>query len=202
MSIIVKYDEFWKENVTAGLHQAECLFVEDIGLQEVKFNDNSKTVHQIVIGWEILDERKSNGEAFIITKRYTLSFYPTSTLRKTIENWFAKKFDKEEVSKGIEISKIIGKQCMLNISLSDKNYPIINSVSPLPKNVSKTTKTVVEIPEYIASYTNRLKEQCVTDKITNHVSSDNKYKEAYSAQSSHYDNIAKITTSKDEDLPF
>lgn len=144
MSIIVKKgDDFQEfERLQNGTYQAVCIAVHDLGLQEKKWNNESKFVHQILILWEV-NERIKTGEfanqRFLISKRYTKLLHEKSSLRKDLLSWRNKEFTEDELN-GFDIETVIGANCLIGITNKEyagKTYANITSISPVMKNMEK-----------------------------------------------------------------
>ena len=57
--------------IPAGTHAAVCYGVWDIGMQTMTWNGEEKKMHKIIIGWEIKETNKSEGDTN--GKRYVIS---------------------------------------------------------------------------------------------------------------------------------
>lgn len=120
----------------AGLHQAVCVDVVDMGILEVTYAGVTKKQHKIRLVWQI-DEPMEDGKRFIVQKRYTLSLHEKSTLRKELESWRGKAFTREE-EMGFDLERLIDVNCFLNIVHSQKEgktYANVASVVPLKKGM-------------------------------------------------------------------
>ena len=138
MSIPVK-DDFKVIPTPSGLQQAVCVFVNDIGIQEGMYAGEKTLLHKIIITWELkakIPEGDYAGQPFMVSKYYTLSLGEKANLRKDLESWRGKKYTQEEAKAGIDVEKLIGQNCYLNITLNEKNKAVINTVNPLPEGVS------------------------------------------------------------------
>lgn len=141
MSIIAKSKGISFEKFPAGLVQAVCCGVHDIGLQKTTHNKETKIKHQVVIIWEtkhIFKDKESEffGKRRKISKTYTLSFSEKANLRKDIESWFSKSFDEETARTGFDVEKLIGYNCNLTITHKDQ-YANITSISPMMEGQEK-----------------------------------------------------------------
>lgn len=150
------------EQAPTGMQQAVCVFVNDIGLQSQNFAGEEKILHKVVVTWEIVGEKKSNGEPFLVSRFYTLSLNEKATLRKDLESWRGKAFTEEELSNGFDIEKLIGANCYLNITANDKGKSVVSAVTPLPKNTSKAIATLHQMPEGFANWIQSLRDKSVT----------------------------------------
>lgn len=128
------------ELAPAGAHPAVCCDVVDLGVMKVEYGGKEKQQHKIRIVWQI-DELDSNGKAFRVQKRYTLSLHEKAALRKDLESWRGKPFNEEQLG-GFDIEKLLSIGCFLNViheSKGDKTYANVTAIMPLPKGVHGPT---------------------------------------------------------------
>ena len=152
MPLLAKNESKGFEKPTPGMHDAICVFVEDIGTHTVKTQWGDKKQHKIVICWEI-DELIKSGEytnrPFMLSRRYTFTLFEKGNLSKTLESWFAKKISDEVRKTGFDLEKLIGKRCTLNLIESDDGQ-YVNVENVLPPNVAnKLTPVCTVVPEWI-----------------------------------------------------
>lgn len=126
-----------------GTHAAICIQVIDLGTQETSYM-GGETEHkrQIRIGWEIPEERMSDGRPFTIGKTYTFSSHKKAGLRLHLESWRGQAFKEEELSGApgsFDIKNILGKPCLLNVMQKEGQkglYSVVTGVSKLPKGMA------------------------------------------------------------------
>ena len=124
-----------------GIHLAVCYMVADLGthLDELY----SKDRRQVVIGWELPQERievERDGEKVdlprAISKRYTLSLSDRATLRHDLEAWRGRAFTAKELD-GFDLEKVIGSGCQMQVihaqNTQGREYAKINSIMALIK---------------------------------------------------------------------
>jgi hypothetical protein len=135
-----------------GVHQAVCVDVVDLGTIP---GFGGKPQHKVVIVWQI-DEKREDGERFLLFKRYTLSLNEKSNLRKDLEAWRGRAFTRDE-EMGFDVETVIGVNCMANVQHRQsqdgtKTYANVVSLTPLPKALKKTplTAEAYERPEQLA----------------------------------------------------
>jgi hypothetical protein len=124
----------------AGVHQAVCVDVVDMGLLEVTFNGKTKTQHKVRIAWQIDEIDPERAERFLVQKRYTLSLHEKANLRKDLESWRGKAFSDDDLSKGFDIEKLIGVNAFMNVVhviKGDKTYANVAAIMPLKKGAAK-----------------------------------------------------------------
>jgi hypothetical protein len=129
--------------IEAGLHQAICCSLYDLGHQyNAKFD---KWSHQALVVWELPDLRievekdgKKEDLPRVISKKYTLSLGDKANLRKDLQSWRGKVFSNEELE-GFDLQNILGKNCMIQIihnSKDGKTYANIGTIIPLIKSLT------------------------------------------------------------------
>jgi hypothetical protein len=129
--------------VEPGTYVARCFSMIEIGTIEVNYGDGEKKVHKVHISWELPTEKavfnEEKGEQpYIVSREFNLSMHSKADLRKTLESWRGKAYTEEEANK-IDITNVLGKECMLTIvhepskTDSSKVYSKVASVSKLMK---------------------------------------------------------------------
>jgi hypothetical protein len=130
------------EQPEPGSYAAVCYKLIDIGTQEGEYQGQKTVRRQVILGWEI-DEKMQNGEhagkPFIVSKFYTQSLNEKATLRHDLAGWRGRDFTPEELA-GFDAKCIIGKPCMLSLTLSDKGKIKVASVAKLPKGMAAPTQ--------------------------------------------------------------
>jgi len=128
--VIVKGGGDYK-NAPAGLHQAVCVDVVDLGVIETSFGNK----HMCRLVWQIEEIDSDTGRPFSVGKRYSPSLHEKATLRKDLESWRAKPFTKEELD-GFDLEKLLGVNCQLMViheTREGKTYANIKSIVPVGK---------------------------------------------------------------------
>lgn len=131
-----------RELIEPGNYLARCYQMIQIGTVTENIMGVEKTLHKVRIGWELPTElrvfKEENGEQpLVINREYTLSLHEKSRLRADLKSWRGKDFTDEEAA-GFDISKLIGKTCMLNIihkpsKDNTRFFEEIAGVATLPK---------------------------------------------------------------------
>jgi len=108
----------------------------DLGTQKGEYQGRATSKRQIILAWELPLELMSEGESankpFFVSKFYTASLNEKATLRHDLANWRGRDFTPEELG-GFDSKNLIGKTCMLSITLSDKGKAKVTGVMALPK---------------------------------------------------------------------
>ena len=131
--------------IPAGVHVAVCYGLFDIGTQKKEWKGEVKFQRQVIICWELPDERidiEKDGKAQnlprAISNHYTLSLGEKANLRRDLENWRGKPFTDTELS-GFSLKNILGKACQLQVVHKPKRdggvWANISAVMALPKGV-------------------------------------------------------------------
>jgi len=138
-----KPDEKKFEKCPSGTYAAVCIGVFDLGMEKEVWEGKESVKQKVLIAFEVDERIKSGdytGERFVLSKKYTFSSHEKATLRKHLESWRGKAFSDEEIA-GFDIEKIVGKSCYIQVmektSQTGKQYQIISSILPLPKNVKE-----------------------------------------------------------------
>lgn len=125
------------ELISDGTFVATCYRVIDLGTQKNEYQGKINFHHQIIIGWELTDEKMKDGQPFAVQKFYNVSSNEKASLRIDLESWRSQPFTKEEFGK-FNIANLIGKSCLMGIVHENKNgkvKPIISSILRLPKSM-------------------------------------------------------------------
>ena len=130
--------------VPAGTYAARCYSMIHIGTVAEDYMGESKELNKVRITWELPTEKKvfkeENGEQpYSVSKEFTLSMHEKANLRKFLESWRGKGFTEEE-AKSFDITKLLGKSCLISIihktSKQGSQYAVISSCSTLPKGMT------------------------------------------------------------------
>lgn len=130
--------------IEAGTYVARCYSMIYMGTIPEEFQGQKKDMKKVRITWELPTELKvfkaEKGEQpQVIGKDFTLSMNEKGTLRKMLQSWRGKAFTEDE-AKNFDITKLLGKSCMLSIvhklSKTGKTYAEIATISPLMKGMT------------------------------------------------------------------
>lgn len=139
----------------AGLVNAVCAFVEDLGMEESTFQGKTSVKRKVVIGFET-EERMNEGEMagrrFLLSKRYTASLNEKATLRHDLASWRGRDFTPDELA-GFDLESIRGVGATLNVVHYDghdgsKRAKIAN-ISPKYKSADKLIVELEAMPEWV-----------------------------------------------------
>ena len=127
------------EQPPVGTHVARCIKVIDLGTQKGEYEGRVTAKRQIIIAWELPTELMSEGEhagkPFSVSKFYTASLNEKATLRKDLANWRGRDFNPQELS-GFDPKNILGKPCIVSVTLSEKGKAKVTGVTALPKGMT------------------------------------------------------------------
>lgn len=191
----------------AGAHRSVCIGFLDLGTQKTEYQGQTSHKRLIRIRWELCDELMPDGKPFTISKRYTWSMSDKATLRKDLESWRGKPFEKADFGpSGFDTKKLLGVPCLITIVHADGangSYAKITGISPLPKSMTKPDK--VSNPLTYLALEAGLFDQAVFDglheKVKEQIKASPEYQEVVegkmpSAES--YDG----PSSQDDEIPF
>jgi hypothetical protein len=126
------------EQPPVGTHVARCIKVIDIGTQKGEYQGKVTMKRQVIIGWELPNELMNEGEhagkPFGVSKFYTASLNEKANLRADLANWRGRDFTPQELG-GFDSKNILGKTCMVSLTLSDKGKTRVTGVMSIPKGM-------------------------------------------------------------------
>lgn len=129
------------EQVPEGTYTAVLVKQIDLGTQTATYKDEEKKRHQVWFQWELHGEHKmDDGSPFTVSKFYTASLGEKANLRKDLQAWRGRAFSKEEL-KGFDLRTVLGKSCMMNIVINEKDRPEITAIMKLPANMQHPIPT-------------------------------------------------------------
>jgi hypothetical protein len=136
------------EQPPIGTHMARCVRVIDIGTQRGEYQGKVNIRRQCIIGWELPTELIQDGDLagkpFVVSKFYTASLGTKANLRRDLQNWRGRDFTEAELA-GFEAQNIMGKPCMLALTLNDKGKAKISGVMALPKGMEVPPQTTTPV---------------------------------------------------------
>lgn len=119
-----------------GLHQAVCVDVVDLGMQDGQWGPKPK----VRIVWQLDQANAETGKRFTVSQQYTLSLNEKATLRHHLEAWRGKKFSPQELQ-GFDLEKLLGVNGQVQVvhALSDDGriWANVQAIVPLGKGMTK-----------------------------------------------------------------
>lgn len=139
--------------VDAGVHNAVCDMVVDLGIQTGPYGDSHQgyfrfNIPDVRVEWTDGDGVDQEGPA-IVGMFQTISLHKKSNLRGILESWRGAPFTPEQL-KGFELFKLLGACCQLNLTHQQKKdgdgvRAIIAAVMPLAKGQVKFNSEIPPI---------------------------------------------------------
>jgi hypothetical protein len=121
----------------AGVHQAVCVDVIDLGQQETTWKGQKKMKPMVRLIWQIDETDPETGRRFIVSRRYGAYLSDKASLRKDLQSWRGKPFTPEEL-KGFDLDTVLGVNCQINIihrAVEGKTYCNVDGIMPLLRGV-------------------------------------------------------------------
>lgn len=120
-----------------GTYSARLCNLVDLGHQSSVWEGEQKTAHKILLTFEITDaeNRREDGSAHTINRRFTASLHKKAALRKLLESWRGRPFTDDEL-KSFDLKTLLGKPCLIGIiheTKGDRTYANLSSIMRLPK---------------------------------------------------------------------
>lgn len=140
MAIIAKNTQKPRELIVAGMHQARCVKMVELGTCTENVKGDIKQLEKVNLSWElplltkVFDESKGP-QPLMISKEFTISMGTKANLRKALESWRGKAFSDKE-AEAFDIVKLLGQPCLLNVthkpSVKDPSnvYEEISAITP------------------------------------------------------------------------
>ncbi len=142
MSLIAKNESNTFEMVEPGIYNGVCVWVIDLGMQEVNWQGNVKHKRKIKLAFELVGTAMQDGRPFFTSKNYTLSLNEKSELYKDLISWRGRQFTPEEME-GFDLKNVLGAPCQINVihntAPNGNVYANINSIIPFSKGIPKPT---------------------------------------------------------------
>jgi hypothetical protein len=136
----------------AGSSPAVIVGLVDLGTQTRTYQGQTSESHKVLILFQ-LDQTKSDGTPFILSKDETLSFHRKSNLRKLAETIRGKTYDDGQP---IDYSALVGQTVLLTIetatSSSGSEYCKVANITKIPKGMAKVQPQVDTICWSIGDY--------------------------------------------------
>lgn len=118
----------------AGTHIARCFRLIDLGTQHSEYQGKALARNQVLVSWELPSELMEDGKPFAVSKFYTNSLNEKANLCQHLEAWRGRQFTDDERD-GFDLMQILGKPCMVTVTMNDKGKAIVNAVAGLPKGI-------------------------------------------------------------------
>ena len=94
----------------AGLHNAVCTMVVDLGLQPSLYGNKAK----VLIGWELVNVLRDDGRPFVISRTFGATLSKQGALRPLIETWRGRPLTADEAA-GFDLKTLVGQPCKVLI---------------------------------------------------------------------------------------
>jgi len=152
--IYVSDDGPERELPKAGLVNAVCCYIEDIGYQKTPWGEK----RQLIVGFEIAQRISQEGDykdkRFVLSNTYTASLNEKANLRHDLEGWLGRSLSAQEV-KQFDISTLRAKPATVTIrhktnEASGKTYANIVAVAPLMEGAEAMTVELEKVPDWVA----------------------------------------------------
>jgi hypothetical protein len=96
-----------------GVHPAVCIGLVDLGTHDSVYQGKAGERHKILILWELVAEKKTDGDPFCVHKDFTSSLHVKSDLRKFVEAWQARSIQDGE---RFDLLSLVKQRCMVSLT--------------------------------------------------------------------------------------
>ena len=125
------------QDAPIGTHVGVAIRLIDLGTQHGEYQGQPTRRNQVLVTWELPNERMEDGKPFIVSAFLTNSLSEKATMRHWLENWRGRPFTPEELD-GFDLQNILGKPCMLNVIAKPTGKGVkVGGVMALPKGMAK-----------------------------------------------------------------
>ena len=140
-----------------GIHVAACCDVVDLGMADHGFGEK----HYVELRFQ-LEDADETGRRFLVRRRYTLSLGEKATLRKDLETWRGRKFNKTELS-GFDLERLIGIGAQVQVvhRLTDQGKTFANVTAVIPMGKGQANPGVSDYERQQARPTDEVSEDVV-----------------------------------------
>ena len=126
------------ESAPAGNHPAVLAAIIDLGVQRNDYQGVESFQKRAYFCWELVTEKAKNGQTFVVGIDLTVSLNEKAKLRHFIDAWRGKAMAEGEE---FDISKLLGKKCLLTLTANKKGYPVVSGVAAIPKGMTVAEPT-------------------------------------------------------------
>ncbi len=123
-----------------GVQRIVCCDVVDLGMQDDTWAGGPpRKKHKCQIRWLSEHIRPTDGQMFLLAKRYTFSMHERATLRKELGMWRGQPFTDAEAS-AFDLEKLIGVCALANVAHVQRKgdmYAEVLALMPLGKEHKK-----------------------------------------------------------------
>lgn len=130
----MKWTETSKHEVAPeGTHPGRCVWVIDLGTQA---SDMFKTkARKVLLGWELPNEKREDGNPFVVIGTFTASLGEKAGLRKALVSWRGRDFTPEELA-GFDSRNVLDRPCMIQVGRTNTGNAKVLNVMALPKGMT------------------------------------------------------------------
>lgn len=122
------------EKAPAGNHPAILVAIIEMGTQQQEYQGEQKWQERAYFVWELVTEKMSGTKDrnHVIALDLTVSLNEKAKLRKFIE---ARTGQKIAEGAEVDVTTELGQKCLLGVVLNKKGYPVVDTVSAVPKGL-------------------------------------------------------------------
>lgn len=156
--IVKASNNFVKEWISEGTHDAVCYALYDLGFQEGEYKGKKTINRKLVLAWQVKEKIEGNGDYQgkhkVCYRQLTASLGEKAELRSILVSWRGKQFSEEELQ-GFDLSKLIGAKCRLSIAHKYDAYGNVTGINisqvlkATPQHSNFTPDKIDKIPKWI-----------------------------------------------------
>ena len=183
------------EQAPTGNHVARCIRLIDLGTQHSSYEGKATVRNQVLVSFELCNEKMADGRPFTIGEFYTNSLNEKAKLRAHLEAWRGRAFTDEELN-GFDLESILGKPCMVSIIINENRKTRISAIAAMPKGMQSAPCVNDPYSFWIEEWDQAAFDQ-MPDGIKKLISESDEYKNRGSKKATH-----QAIVDMDSDIPF
>ena len=123
-----------------GVYAGVCVGLYGIGEQEKEYKGKTKYQQEIILTFEFpseLIELDGEMQPRQLSRTFSATCSDKGWLRKFLKGWRGKDFSSEKEMANFDMELLLGRACMVNVTLNDNGYANVESVTQLMKGMKK-----------------------------------------------------------------
>lgn len=170
------------QDAPIGTHVAVCVKITDLGTQRGEYQGQPTVRNQVLITWELVNEKMDDGRPFTVSAFLTNSLSEKATMRHWLETWRGRPFTPDELM-GFDLQNILGAPCMVNVIAKPegKKGVKVGGVMALPKGMEKP-KPENELTSFWLDEFDREKFDELSNGIKEIIAKSDEYKAMFNRQ--------------------
>lgn len=122
------------EQVAPGTYPARLIWLFDLGDQESTFNNETTINRKVYCGWELVNERMTDGRPFMVARTYNASLHPKSALGQHVGALLGRVLTREDEAK-FDLATLLGTATLVTVAATENDRRKITGVAGVPRDM-------------------------------------------------------------------